>query len=163
MILWHGRPLDCTAFANYMNRILVCTPTNLYDNVLLTALYYVYRLSQVTRDNKQPKSEYRVLVTALMLADSYLNDNAYSVKSWAQVSSFSPKELIAMRREFLNSLGYGLHLSRVEYSRWLDRLRHFGLFMAPVPAPLSPMSPPNYPYQIPVQTKVAGLPSTYYY
>jgi hypothetical protein len=45
-----------------------------------------------------------------MLADAYLNDNAFAISSWAEVSGLTPRDCVAIRRSFLCCLSHDLNL-----------------------------------------------------
>jgi Cyclin len=113
LLLWKGELTDgATDFADYIQRILEVTTNNVTPSVVSTALHYVSIMSRQCGPSwKAPMSEYRVIVTALVLADIHLNDSCYEVKSWSQVSRMSSTEIIEMRKEFLETLNYKLSVS----------------------------------------------------
>jgi len=69
-------------------------------------------------------SEYRLLVTAVLLANKYLDDNTYTNKTWSEVSNLSLKEINSMEVEFLRAVehGGGLYTSEKTYYNWLKAL-----------------------------------------
>ncbi|KAJ3377337.1 hypothetical protein HDU92_008429 [Lobulomyces angularis] len=99
-------------FKNFIQKIL--NETNVSETTILLSL----KLAEKVPFSGSNGSEYRIFLTALMLADVYLNDNAYSIHSWAEVSGISNKECIQMRKEFLNGIQFHLAISEHEYLQW---------------------------------------------
>jgi hypothetical protein len=85
----------------------------------------------------EPMSEYRVFVVAMMLADIQTSDNPYSLSSWEILSGFETKELISMRREFLQLLKYDLNIQPETFRIWLLELQQLGVHCAAI-LPLLP-------------------------
>ncbi|KAJ8325560.1 hypothetical protein O5D80_005771 [Batrachochytrium dendrobatidis] len=139
-ILWRCRslsPLDSAfiQFQNYTIKLLNSTSNNVTPPVILTALKYVERLRAVTPAGAEDypiklfmscpadaSKELRVWITALSLADGFVNDNAYTVRSWSDVSGFSVLECVAMRKEFLEAIEHKLYITEQEYTYWLQTL-----------------------------------------
>ena len=57
-----------------------------------------------------------------MLADCFLNDHAFEMRSWSEVSGIPVLECVKMRREFLNALHFDLYISNAEYNAWIGAL-----------------------------------------
>ncbi|KAI1174095.1 hypothetical protein F4777DRAFT_589400 [Nemania sp. FL0916] len=111
----------CPAYKKWVNGIL--STTQVTQNVVLLALLFVYRLKKSNpRVHGNPGSEYRLLTVALMLANKFLDDNTYTNKTWAEVSSISVKEIHVMEVEFLSNMRYGLLTSKEEWLEWLQKL-----------------------------------------
>ncbi|KAJ1340386.1 hypothetical protein BSLG_005028 [Batrachochytrium salamandrivorans] len=110
-ILWRSRSLSESAsafvqFQNYVLKLLRSTSNNVTPPVILTSLKYIERLRSVTpcsptsssplspssipshddsvSGSGSPGTELRIWVTALSIADAFVNDNAYTVRSWAE-------------------------------------------------------------------------------
>ncbi|KAJ3097738.1 hypothetical protein HDU96_000283 [Phlyctochytrium bullatum] len=72
-------------------------------------------------------AEHRVWVAGLMLADAYLNDNAFLCRSWAEVTGFTTQECVAMRKAFLTCIDHDLNLGEAQHEAML---RAFDAFEA---------------------------------
>ncbi|KAF3760088.1 hypothetical protein M406DRAFT_75444 [Cryphonectria parasitica EP155] len=91
--------------------------------MILLALLFVYRLKMIDPSIRgQPGSEYRLLTVALILANKFLDDNAYTNKTWAEVSSISVQDIRVMKFEFLSYMQYAVLTSMEQWEEWLDRL-----------------------------------------
>lgn len=90
--------------------------------VIYCAFYYIHRLSLLSPQGKAPKSEYRIFLIALILADIHTNDNPFSISVWSQLSRFSCAEIIQMRREFLKLLNYNLNISPEELTIFVKKI-----------------------------------------
>jgi hypothetical protein len=125
-------------FKNYIRTILKRISPNMSNNVIYIALYYMNKLSMLCVQQKEPMSEYRVLVVAMMLADIHTSDNPYSLSSWKILSGFKTSELIAMRREFLQFLEYDLNIQPLTFKIWLLELQQIVQFGVNCALPLLP-------------------------
>ncbi|KAJ3102771.1 hypothetical protein HDU97_000310 [Phlyctochytrium planicorne] len=76
----------------------------------LLHLFHPSPLSSLSPHQNRP--EHRLYLTALMLADSYLNDNAFLCKSWSQVSGLGVGECVGMRRCMLECLDHEIARGR---------------------------------------------------
>jgi hypothetical protein len=104
----------------------VLSTTQVTQNVILLALLFIYRLRKSTPQIKgRAGSEYRLLTVALMLGNKFLDDNTYTNKTWAEVSSFAVSEIHVMEVEFLSNMRYNLLTSAAEWDRWVDKLSCF--------------------------------------
>ncbi|KAG9252841.1 uncharacterized protein F5Z01DRAFT_638005 [Emericellopsis atlantica] len=117
-----ARPHD--AFRKWTQSVL--STTQVTQNVILLALFFIYRLKMASPEVKgRAGSEYRLLVVALMLGNKFLDDNTYTNKTWAEVSAFDVKEIHVMEVEFLSNMRYNLLASKSEWVAWLEKLSCF--------------------------------------
>ncbi|KAJ3323235.1 hypothetical protein HDV06_002002 [Boothiomyces sp. JEL0866] len=122
-------------FQQYIHRILTVTTNNVTSPVILTSLLYLSRFV-----NKQtvmglsipPEQEFQLWTTSLMLADVYLNDAAYAVKSWSQVTKTPISDCIKMRKMFLETINYDLHVTEQDYGNWITSLQRMSAQMSPL-------------------------------
>ncbi|KAJ2957352.1 hypothetical protein NQ176_g11251 [Zarea fungicola] len=104
----------------------VLQTTQVTQNVILLALLFIYRLKMSTPQIKgRAGSEYRLLTVALMLGNKFLDDNTYTNKTWAEVSTFAVQEIHVMEVEFLSNMRYNLLASKEEWEMWLAKLACF--------------------------------------
>ncbi len=128
---------------------------NLTPPVLLTAMYYIDQLRKATAHLvvPYPKSEYRIFTTAVILADSFLNDHSIPCVSWAKVCGFPARECAIMKKEFLGTIGFSLRLSVEDYIEWSTSL--VSLLQR---QPSVMLSPPVSPSTCHPNTIVPGYP-----
>ncbi|KAJ1310780.1 hypothetical protein OPQ81_009301 [Rhizoctonia solani] len=94
--------------------------TQVSQSVITLALRYIYMLKQANPSIRGRRgSEYRLAVTALMLANKFLDDNTYTNKTWSDVSRISLVEINQMEKEFLNGLGHNLYVDQATYESWV--------------------------------------------
>jgi hypothetical protein len=129
-LIWTKKYSIDPNFKNYIRNILKQISPNINNNVLYIALYYMNRLSMLCVRQKEPMSEYRVFVVAMILADIQTSDNPYSLSSWEILSGFQTKELISMRREFLQFLKYDLNIQPETFRLWLLALQELAVHCA---------------------------------
>ena len=108
------------SFKQFVERAL--TATNVTSSAVILSLKYIHRLGMKVPLLGNSGSEYRIWLTSIMLADCFLNDNAFTTASWAEVSGFSIGECCTMRREFLNAISFELAVDTQEYIEWLNFL-----------------------------------------
>ncbi|KAH9246134.1 hypothetical protein BASA81_016355 [Batrachochytrium salamandrivorans] len=94
---------------------------------ILISLLYVARLRQMVPVHITGEgSEYRVFVSALILAQKFHSDDRYSNKAWSRITKLPLAEINTMEREFLVSIGYRLHVRDTDYSKWEESIRVLG-------------------------------------
>ncbi|KAJ4286605.1 hypothetical protein N0V88_007967 [Collariella sp. IMI 366227] len=138
----------------------VLRTTQVTQNVVILALFYIYRLKQANPTAKgQPGSAYRLVVVALMLANKFLDDNTYTNKTWADVSGLSVKDIHVMEVEFLSNMRYALLVSAEQWDQWLGKLSKFWSYLelahrtaSPSPSPLLIPSPSHRTYVSPMHS-----------
>lgn len=136
----HAVPDD--EFKKWVNRLL--STTQVTQNVILLALLFVYRLKMTNPSVRgRPGSEYRLLTVALMLGNKFLDDNTYTNKTWAEVSSIKVKEIHVMEVEFLSNMRYALLASSQQWEEWLDKLSAYFVFCERLADTSSPSSRPG--------------------
>uniref|UniRef100_A0A7S0VY75 Cyclin n=1 Tax=Hemiselmis tepida TaxID=464990 RepID=A0A7S0VY75_9CRYP len=64
----------------------------------------------------------RLVVTAIMVAAKFLDDYYHSNKHWALIAGLPTKELNNLEVDFLDQLGYRLHIQREEYDWFAQEL-----------------------------------------
>ncbi|KAJ3089012.1 hypothetical protein HK102_007400, partial [Quaeritorhiza haematococci] len=111
-------------FRKFVERVVAAT--SMSAAAVIISLKYIHRLTQrLPLLNASSGSEYRILTTGLMLADAFLNDNAFTCKSWSEVTGISAQECATMKREFLSALQFDLSITEEEYAQWLQFLEHY--------------------------------------
>ncbi|KAJ3372097.1 hypothetical protein GGF31_002359 [Allomyces arbusculus] len=144
-LLWHAPPIPPAAPASLATRLstsphlaqatpavtrvvaTILAATRLSPWVVVLALAYVQRLSTLaaqclTTLVPGSGSELRVLTVALMLAGKWLDDNPFSMPSWALVSGMPARDLATMERESLALLQWDLALDPIDGARWAHSL-----------------------------------------
>lgn len=101
----------------------VLNTTQLSHSVVLLALFYIHRLKCLNPIKPNPKSEYRIGVVSLMLANKMLDDHTYTAKTWSDVSRLPLSSLNDGEIEFLQGLNFELHVNIRDFSAWF-RLLH---------------------------------------
>ncbi|CAE6534107.1 unnamed protein product [Rhizoctonia solani] len=105
-------------FVSFVADLLATTQVS--QSVITLALRYIYTLKQSNPSIRGRRgSEYRLAVTALMLANKFLDDNTYTNKTWSDVSRISLAEINQMEKEFLNGLGHNLYVDLATYESWV--------------------------------------------
>ncbi|CAE6532949.1 unnamed protein product [Rhizoctonia solani] len=105
-------------FVSFIADLLATTQVS--QSVITLALRYIYTLKQSNPSIQGRRgSEYRLAVTALMLANKFLDDNTYTNKTWSDVSRISLAEINQMEKEFLSGLGHNLYVDLATYDSWV--------------------------------------------
>lgn len=99
--------------------------TQVSTSVLILALLYIQRLKRLhTQIKGQDGSEYRVGVTALVLANKFLDDHTYTNKTWSSISGIALKDLTKLEIEFWLGLQMRIHVEAKDYEKWLRALEN---------------------------------------
>jgi hypothetical protein len=106
---------ELTVFIQRLLKATSCEPAT-----CLCALKYLQRFLQIYFPPSP--SDTRLFLASLIVSDSFYNDNAYSMASWAEISGFPLDSVIRMKTEFLFTLEFHLTLPLNEFSIWLKEL-----------------------------------------
>jgi hypothetical protein len=120
--LWKGESFVDSNFVNFVELFLTSS-LNITMSQVYIALLYINQLSQRLRSEQRKEySEYRIFITALMLADSTCNDACIMTITWSKLSGIPTSEIIGMRKEFLEKLDYRIHVPEQMYNGWAQCL-----------------------------------------
>lgn len=139
-------------FQNYIQSILICSSNNVTASVILNSLLYVSRFNTQLkyRGIKTIYTEAQIWTISLILADVTMNDAAYAIKSWSQVTNIPTKHLIAMRKDFLEIINYDLYVNQLQYASWITSLQQISAHVSTI-----------LYYQKPVQQPITYQQMTY--
>ncbi|KAF8599260.1 hypothetical protein BDV93DRAFT_526208 [Ceratobasidium sp. AG-I] len=105
-------------FVSFIADLLATTQVS--QSVITLALHYIYTLKRINPSIRGRRgSEYRLAVTALMLANKFLDDNTYTNKTWSDISRIALPEINQMEKEFLNGLNHNLYVDLATYDSWV--------------------------------------------
>ncbi|RHZ76641.1 hypothetical protein Glove_194g120 [Diversispora epigaea] len=110
-------------FKKFCARMIFKFPNS---ELVLISLKYVQRYIK-NGNNSNITNEYQLFTIALMLANKWHNDEAYSNKVWSEISSISRIEIDAMEISFLKSLDFKMHITKEKYAFWLTCLKKYNL------------------------------------
>ncbi|MBW0499464.1 hypothetical protein O181_039179 [Austropuccinia psidii MF-1] len=108
-------------FVIFIHNLL--STTQVSHSVVLLALFYIHRLKSLNPIKPSSKSEYRIGVVSLMLANKMLDDHTYTAKTWSEVSRLPLVSLNDGEIEFLQGLNFQLHVNIRDFRAWF-RLLH---------------------------------------
>ncbi|SCV71590.1 BQ2448_3178 [Microbotryum intermedium] len=97
--------------------------TQVSHSVVILALLLVARLKARNQITGSPGSEFRALIISLMIANKVVDDNTYTAKTWAEVSSLDLKPLVAGEAEFLQGLEWSVHVTERDFNAWVKLLQ----------------------------------------
>ncbi|OJD14532.1 hypothetical protein AJ78_05113 [Emergomyces pasteurianus Ep9510] len=102
-------------------------------STLQVALYYLIMIKTHVPHHdftmEQPRSHpcsramqcgRRMFLSALILASKYLQDRNYSARAWSKISGLNTLEINQNELEFLEAVGWKLHISEAVFQRWTD-------------------------------------------
>eukprot|EP00698_Gefionella_okellyi_P020238 TRINITY_DN6329_c0_g1_i7.p1 TRINITY_DN6329_c0_g1~~TRINITY_DN6329_c0_g1_i7.p1 ORF type:complete len:734 (+),score=188.98 TRINITY_DN6329_c0_g1_i7:104-2305(+) len=108
------------------------------DNVLLTALCYIKRLSL----GLYPVSATNVVRLLLSSVSSikFIGEPEFTNKMFAPLVDVEQKDVDALEREFLSLLQYQLHVTQAEFAGVYQEVRHMAAYANPIvdPVPAAP-------------------------
>ncbi|KAK9687332.1 hypothetical protein K7432_014827 [Basidiobolus ranarum] len=124
--IWHfnsGRlekPAD-PAFHGFCYQVLSSSQVSV--PVVLLALLYIQRFKNSSPCTKgADSSEGRLFAVSLMLANKYLDDNAFTNRTWSEVTGIPLQEINIMEKEFLTILSFNLNITHRELKGWSKSL-----------------------------------------
>ena len=101
---------------DYLNRWLEFTQCS--ENVLCIASVYMDRLMSEKNYSLSSQNIHRVLLTALVLASKWQDDNVFSTSDYALVGGVSIVELKRLERSFLIDIDWDLHVTANQYANY---------------------------------------------
>lgn len=94
-------------------------PDMKHERIPLVAMTYFERIKE-----KNPELDsLSVLVGALMLADTYVNDAVFSVKAWTVPTGFSIDDVKQAKEDALEALGYRIEITPDEFAKLRDLMK----------------------------------------
>ncbi|KDE09420.1 hypothetical protein MVLG_00323 [Microbotryum lychnidis-dioicae p1A1 Lamole] len=108
-------------FLSFCQELLATTQVS--HSVVILALLLVSRLKARNQITGSPGSEFRALIISLMIANKVVDDNTYTAKTWADVSSLELKPLVAGEAEFLQGLEWSVHVTERDFNAWVKLLQ----------------------------------------
>lgn len=108
-------------FTDFVRNML--NTTQVSKSVIILALLYIHRLKSKNPGLRgQDGSEFRLFVTALMLANKFLDDHTYTNKTWSELSGLKLKDVTKMEIEFWLGLSSNIHASDADFRSWIGTL-----------------------------------------
>ncbi|CDU22434.1 uncharacterized protein SPSC_01064 [Sporisorium scitamineum] len=108
-------------FTDFVRNML--NTTQVSKSVIILALLYIHRLKSKNPGLRgQDGSEFRLFVTALMLANKFLDDHTYTNKTWSELSGLKLKDVTKMEIEFWLGLSSNIHASDADFRSWIATL-----------------------------------------
>ncbi|SNX86601.1 uncharacterized protein MEPE_05310 [Melanopsichium pennsylvanicum] len=108
-------------FTDFVRNMLNITQVS--KSVIILALLYIHRLKSKNPGLRgQDGSEFRLFVTALMLANKFLDDHTYTNKTWSELSGLKLKDVTKMEIEFWLGLSSNIHASDADFKSWIGTL-----------------------------------------
>ncbi len=108
-------------FIDFVRNML--NTTQVSKSVIILALLYIHRLKSKNPGLRgQDGSEFRLFVTALMLANKFLDDHTYTNKTWSELSGLKLKDVTKMEIEFWLGLSSNIHASDADFRSWIGTL-----------------------------------------
>lgn len=118
------------SLAKFLRRIYSISQVN--PTVISIGLYYFKRFMDLNPQESQMAAS-GLFVTALILANHYLDDHAYTNKTWSKVTGVNVRVLNATQRLFLSSMDYRLNIEYGELCSWTKAMQDLWteMFLAP--------------------------------
>ncbi|KAI8805017.1 hypothetical protein BJ742DRAFT_426489 [Cladochytrium replicatum] len=107
-----------------------------------------------------PFAEYALLVSSLICANKFLEDNRFSNRWWSKVSELPVEEINSAELKFLCGVGFDLYLENDEYSEWVEAMDRFRRWQSASEERSSPG--PGYPSppHVAQQSKAVSPPTS---
>jgi hypothetical protein len=112
-------PAKHQVFVSYLYKVYKIT--RVANPVIFLALKYMHRLRPLYQGNRQIALT-GLFTTALILANHVLDDNAYTNKTWGQVTGIHHTMINTTQRQLMAIMNYRLHVSVEEYDAFIVTL-----------------------------------------
>ena len=107
-------------------------------STLQVALYYLILIkpcipkidfgkehSESSHDTRVMHCGRRMFLAALILASKWLQDKNYTARAWSKISGLKHDEINANELAFLKAVGWNIHVSELQFQRWVDIVYRF--------------------------------------
>ncbi|QLL33382.1 hypothetical protein HG536_0E02930 [Torulaspora globosa] len=115
---------EAGSVSSFVREVLRRSKSNTRSTVLAFAYFNKVYDGQSVKD-KLPefaRCSKRVFLSCLILANKFLNDNSFAMKTWHMISGLRQKDLCLMERWCLDRLDYKLLVTETEYAVFENRL-----------------------------------------
>ncbi|KAJ3301309.1 hypothetical protein HDU76_005785, partial [Blyttiomyces sp. JEL0837] len=111
----HPNTPSAQRFCDFLDVVITSTETS--TEFVIIALIYLQRLKGCAgvAIGVCEGGEYRLFITALVLADKFFDDHRYSNKVWSEVSGIANSSINTMEKEFLSWIDWNLHIPVERY------------------------------------------------
>jgi len=121
-IFFTKRPPSIT-LESYLERIIKYT--RIEDSTLILALIYLDRLCESQKFKMNTHNIHRLLLTSVVIAIKYNEDDYYSNTFYAKVGGIKMEEMNSLEVEYLRLLKYTLFVDADLYSKYKVYLMHY--------------------------------------
>ena len=105
---------------DYLNRIRKYT--ELEDSTLIISLIYIDRLLGSKNIKLSKRNVYKILLTAVLIAIKYNEDEIYDNNNFARIFGIKNKELNKLENKFLDLIDFELFISKKEFRIYYNRI-----------------------------------------
>ena len=105
---------------DYLNRIQ--RYTQIEDSTLVIALIYIDRILGRNHIKLSKFNVYKILLTAILIAIKYNEDEIYNNFCFAEIFGISGKNLNKLENKFLDLVGFKLFISKKEFQLYYDKI-----------------------------------------
>ena len=118
--LFFNEKVPKISIEDYLKRIKKYT--HLEDSTLVIALIYIDRLLENQNIKLSKYNVYRILLSAILLAIKYNEDEIYDNSYFAKVFGIKNKELNKLENEFLNLIEFKLFISKKTFQSYSNEI-----------------------------------------
>jgi len=98
-------------FKNYIK--LICKRFNISIPHIILCSYYIHKYNEKFIITKH--KVILIFIASLIVADKYLNDNAYTNRTWSYYIRLSAYRLTTIELEFLKVLDFKIHVTKEDF------------------------------------------------
>ncbi|KAL1802311.1 hypothetical protein ACET3Z_030958 [Daucus carota] len=118
--IFHSSIAPGVSIKQYIDRIFKYS--NCSPSCLVVAYIYMDKFLQQVGDRLTSLNVHRLLITSIVLAAKYVEDECYSNAYYAKVGGVSKEEMNRMEMKFLVSIDFRLHVTLETFNRYCSQL-----------------------------------------
>lgn len=107
----------------YIERILKYS--NIDESTLTIALIYIDRLCEITKIQMSMNNIHRLIITSVLLAIKYNEDDYYSNTHYAKVGGITLQEINTLEEEFVEGLDWKVFVDKSLFDKYYSYLKHY--------------------------------------
>ena len=118
-----SKTIPSISIKNFFERI--CNLTKIENSTLILILIYIDRICNINKFTLTYRNIYKIILSSMVVAIKYNEDNFYSSEIYAKIGGLSIKELNYLEFHFLVLIKFSLYVEKDLYDKYYDNIISF--------------------------------------
>ncbi|XWS58206.1 hypothetical protein CRYUN_Cryun08bG0014700 [Craigia yunnanensis] len=122
--IFHGSKSPALSIRQYIERIFKYSKCS--NSCFVVALIYIEKFLQLMDAYLTSLNVHRLLITSVMVAAKFMDDQYYNNAYYAKVGGISTEEMNGLEMKFLFSLDFRLHVTTEVFNKYCSKIERAG-------------------------------------